>query len=314
MAQIYDLIIVGGGFCGLSAAIYTTRSQMKTLVLERAVMGGQIINTDAIENYPGIERQITGVELITETEGQASKFGAEYAFGEVKRVQFKGGSPFKLWTEDEEYHAKSVIIATGGEHKKLNVPGEDEFGAAGVSYCATCDGNFFTNMDVTIVGGGDSAVQEGLYMTRIAKSVTIVHRRDAFRATKILQEKAFADPKLKVVWDTVVEGIGGNGQVESINLKNLKTGQQTKMPTQGVFVYIGFTPLTEVFAPDVELDAGGHIKVDLMMQTNVRGVFAAGDCRWKSTRQLANSAGDGVTAALAAYEFVTTGHVAVVGH
>ncbi len=312
MAQQYDVVIIGGGFCGLSAAIYTTRSQMKTLVMERAVMGGQIINTDAIENYPGISKLITGVDLITEAEAQATKFGAEYAFGEVRRIALKGGPPFKLWTDDEEYHAKAVIIATGGEHKKLGVPGEDEFGAKGVSYCATCDGNFFTNMDVTVVGGGDSAVQEGLYLTRMCKSVTVVHRRDKLRASMIQQERAFANPKMKFVWDSTVEKVGGNGQVQSVALKNLKTGKQTEMPTQGVFVYIGFTPLTEVFKPEIEMDDGAHIKVDIMMQTNVPGVFAAGDCRWKSTKQLANSAGDGVTAAIAAYEFITTGTVA--GH
>ena len=303
MSDVYDVVIVGSGFTGLSAAIYTTRSRLSTVVLEQAVMGGQIINTETIENYPGFPNGVTGMDLIMSTEEQASKFGAEYGFGQVTGLDVSR-RPYLVRTDDEEYEARAVIIAGGGEHVKLGVPGEEEFEAKGVSYCARCDGNFFTDQEVTVVGGGDAAIEEGLYLTRMCKKVTVVHRRAVLRAAPVLQERAFASPKMEFVWDSAVESINGNGNVSSVSVRNLKTEDRRQMETQGVFVYIGFSPLSSPYQGLLEMDNGGHIEVDIKMATNVPGVFAAGDIRWKSTRQLANAAGDGVTAAIAAYEWL----------
>ena len=302
MSDVYDVAIIGGGMTGLSASIYTCRAQLKTVVLERTLMGGQIINTDEIENYPGFPK-VTGVDLITAIEAQASRFGVEYAFEEVLALDVKR-SPMIVRTDGNEIRAHSIIVASGGDHVKLGVPGEKELEARGVSYCATCDGNFFTNKEVAVVGGGDSALQEGLYLTQMCSKVTLIHRRDQLRASKILQERASSNPKINFVWDTVVESINGNGSVNSLALRNLKSEKESDLAVSGVFIYIGFRPNTRAFEGVLDMDAGGHIKGDLNMATNVPGVFAAGDIRWKSTRQLANAAGDGVTAALAAYEFL----------
>ena len=303
MSDVHDVVIIGAGFTGLSAGIYTMRSRLKTILLEQSFMGGQIINTDIIENYPGFPNGITGTDLIAATEEQASKFGLDYAFNPVTGIDVSR-RPMVVKTEDEEFETRSIIIATGGKHVKLGAPGEDELEAKGVSYCATCDGNFFTDQEVTVVGGGDSAIEEGIYLTRMCSKVTVVHRRDKLRASQILQERAFENPKMEFVWDTVVDSINGNGSVSSVSLRNLKTEEKREMPTSGVFIYVGFHPATKAFEGTIPMDGGGHIKVDLMMATEVPGVFAAGDCRWHSTRQLANAAGDGVTAAIAAYEWL----------
>ncbi|MSQ26378.1 MAG: thioredoxin-disulfide reductase [Dehalococcoidia bacterium] len=303
MTQTHDVVIIGGGVAGLSAGLYTVRAKLDTLLIERTVMGGQIINSEAIENYPGFPHGVNGVELVAAIEEQASKFGLQYGFGEVTALDVSK-RPFVIRTEEEEHRARSVIIAAGGDHVKLGVPGEQEYEAKGVSYCATCDGNFFTGQEVVVVGGGDSAVEEAVYLTRMCTKVTVVHRRDQLRAAKILQERAFANPKVEFVWNTVVEEIQGNGSVSGVALRNLKTEEKRRLPATGVFVYVGFNPNSRPFQGVVPMDAGGHIKVDLMMHTEIPGVFAVGDIRWKSTKQLANAAGDGVTAALAAYEYL----------
>jgi thioredoxin reductase (NADPH) len=207
-------------------------------------------------------------------------------------------------TEDEEYQARAVIIASGSDHVKLVVPGEDEYEARGVSYCATCDGNFFIDQEVAVVGGGDSAVEDADYLTKMCSKVTLIHRRDTLRATPILQERLFQNPKVDVIWDSVVDSITGDGQVHGLSLHNVKTEEKRELPTSALFVYIGFSPNSAPFKGLLDMDAGGHIKVDLKMGTNVPGIFAAGDIRWQSTRQLASAAGDGVTAALAAYEYL----------
>ncbi|MDO8532431.1 MAG: thioredoxin-disulfide reductase [Dehalococcoidia bacterium] len=304
MGGDYDVVILGGGVSGLSAGLYTVRAKLKTILLEKEVIGGQIINTDIIENYPGFPDGIRGVDLVMACEGQASKFGLEVTYDEAVKLDVKTW-PFTLRTaQDDTYRAKAVIVATGGAHKKLGVPGEEEFEAKGVSYCATCDGNFFTGQDVAVIGGGDSALDEGLYLTQMCNSVTVIHRRDQLRASKILQERAHENPKVKFIWNSAVEEIKGDGQVNKLLVKNLKTNQKAEMPMGGIFIYIGFYPQTQFLQGVVPLDASGHVKVDLNMHTEVPGVFAAGDCRWHSVRQLASSVGDGVTAAIRAFEFV----------
>lgn len=299
----YDVIIIGAGAAGLSAAVYTTRAMLKTLVLERQATGGQILYTGEIENYPGFPKGINGPDLAALYEEQARRFGAEIVYDGAVRLDV--GGPVKRVIGDEQtYEAKTIIITSGGEHNKLGVPGEEALAGRGVSYCATCDGNFFRDMDVTVVGGGDAALDEGLYLTRMVTSVTLVHRRDQLRASRILQQRAFDNPKFHFVWDTVVEEIKGNGTVHAVRLKNLKTGVVQERPTDGVFIYIGFHPINDFMKDVVELDPMGHVVVDLQMHTNVPGVFAAGDVRTFSERQLGNAVGDGIAAALSAYRYI----------
>jgi thioredoxin reductase (NADPH) len=302
----YDVIIIGGGAAGLAAAIYAVRAMMKTLVIERQAIGGQILYTGEIENYPGFPEPIGGPELAMLYEKQALRFGTEFEYDTITRLDLDGPVK-KVIGEEAEYTGKTVIITSGGEHNKLEVPGEEEFSGRGVSYCATCDGNFFRDQDVTVVGGGDAAMDEGLYLTRMTNSVTVVHRRDELRASKILQQRAFENPKMSFVWNSAIKEIRGNGDVKSIVLENLQTGEISEQETNGVFVYIGFHPISEFMVGAVELDAAGHVITDIQMQTSVPGVFAAGDVRTFSERQLANAVGDGVAAALAAYRYVSEG-------
>lgn len=302
----YDVVIIGGGAAGLAAAVYAVRAMLKTLVIERQAVGGQILYTGEIENYPGFPEPISGPDLAMLYQKQAERFGTEFAFDTVKGLDVEG--PVKrVIGEEGVYTTRTVIITSGGEHNKLEVPGEEEYSGRGVSYCATCDGNFFRDMDVTVVGGGDAAIDEGLYLTRMAKSVTVVHRRDQLRASKILQQRAFEDPKMRFIWDSVVERINGNGAVTGLTLKNVKTGEITEHPTEGVFIYIGFHPINDFLKGVVELDNAGHVLTDLQMRTNVPGVFAAGDVRTYSERQLGNAVGDGIAAALAAYRYIQEG-------
>ena len=305
----YDVVIIGGGAAGLAAAVYSVRAMLKTLVIERQAIGGQILYTGEIENYPGFPEPISGPDLAVLYQRQAERFGAEFEYDTIKTLNVAG--PVKrLVGEEGEYTAKAVIITSGGEHNKLEVPGEEEYSGRGVSYCATCDGNFFRAMDVTVVGGGDAAIDEGLYLTRMAKSVTVVHRRDELRASKILQERGFENSKMDFVWDTAVQEIKGNGVVHSIVLKNLKTGEVSEQVTEGVFIYVGFHPINDFMRGTVELDGAGHVVTDIQMRTNVSGVFAAGDVRAFSERQLANAVGDGVAAALSAYRYISEAEVA----
>jgi thioredoxin reductase (NADPH) len=289
----YDVIIIGGGAAGLAASIYSVRAMLKTLVIERMAIGGQILYTGEIENYPGFPESIPGPDLAMLYEKQASRFGVEFEYDTITRLELDGPVK-KVIGEEGEYTAKAVIITSGGEHNKLEVPGEEEFAGRGVSYCATCDGNFFRDQDVTVVGGGDAAMDEGLYLTRMASSVTVVHRREELRASKILQKRAFDNPKMSFVWNSAIKEIKGNGDVKSIVLENLKTGEVSEQDTNGVFVYIGFHPINEFMIGSVDLDAAGHVVTDIQMNTSVPGVFAAGDVRTFSERQLANAVGDGV--------------------
>lgn len=302
----YDVIIIGGGAAGLAASIYSVRAMLKTLVIERQAIGGQILYTGEIENYPGFPAPIGGPDLAVLFEQQATRFGVEFEYDTITRLELDGPVK-KVIGEEGEYTSKTVIITSGGEHNKLEVPGEEEFSGRGVSYCATCDGNFFRDQDVTIVGGGDAAMDEGLYLTRMTNSVTVVHRREELRASKILQQRAFDNPKMDFVWNSAIKEIKGDGDVKSIVLENLKTGEVTERDTSGVFVYIGFHPINEFMIGAVDLDAGGHVVTDIQMNTSVPGVFAAGDVRTFSERQLANAVGDGVAAALSAYRYITEG-------
>lgn len=299
----YDVIIIGGGAAGLAASIYSVRAMLKTLIIERQAVGGQILLTGEIENYPGFPEPIDGPELAQLYEKQASRFGVEFEYDTVVSLDVSGDIK-RVVTEERTFTGKTVIITSGGEHNKLQVPGEEEYSGKGVSYCATCDGNFFRDMDVTVVGGGDAAMDEGLYLTRMASKVTVVHRRDQLRASKILQQRGFENPKMDFIWDSAVREIKGNGTVNSMTLENLKTGEITEHATEGVFIFIGFHPVNDFMTGTIELDPAGHVVTNLQMETNVPGVFAAGDVRQFSDRQLANAVGDGVAAALAAYRYI----------
>jgi thioredoxin reductase (NADPH) len=304
MQPDYDVIIIGGGAAGLSAAVYTTRAQMKTLVIEQLATGGQLMLTSDIENYPGFPQGILGPELTQRMEEQARRFGAEFTYDTVEGLEVDK-TPKVVVGSDQPYTGKAVIIAAGGAHNKLEVPGEDEFAGRGVSYCATCDGNFFTGEDTVVVGGGDAAMDEGLYLSRIVKKVTVVHRRDELRASKILQERAFATPNMEFKWSHVVKEIRGNGTVDRVLMEDVKSGEEYELPTGAVFIYVGFHPNSEFLRDSVPLDGGGHVLTNIRMETPIQGVLAAGDVRQFSDRQLGNAVGDGISAAISAYRYVT---------
>ena len=304
MSEVYDVVIIGGGTTGLSACIYTLRSGLRTLLVEGTVFGGQVINAGTIENFPGFPRGITGPDLVAALQEQASDLGVEYGFGQMQTLSVQA-RPLSLRTESDEFLTRSVIIATGGERNRLEIPGEEDFEGRGVSSCATCDGYFFADREVAVVGGGDTALDEGLYLTEICSKVTLVHRLDRLTGSKILQERALQNPKLDICYSTAVESIYGEDIVQGIVLRDLGTDQTKELPTAGVFVCVGYHPNTRPFRGTIPMDDGGHIKVDLRMATEVPGVFAAGDCRWHSARQLGSGAGDGITAALSAYAYLS---------
>lgn len=305
MAQdkIYDVIIIGAGPAGMTAAVYTSRANLSTLMLERGVPGGQMANTEEVENYPGYDH-ILGPELATKMFEHAKKFGAEYAYGDVKEVI--DGEEYKtVVTSNQQYKARAIIIATGAEYKKLGVPGEKELGGRGVSYCAVCDGAFFKGKELVVVGGGDSAVEEGVYLTRFASKVTIVHRRDQLRAQKILQQRAFANEKIDFIWNHTVKQINEkDGRVGSVTLVHTQTGEEREFPCDGVFIYIGMVPLTKPFASLGITNENGYIETNELMETKVPGIFAAGDVREKSLRQIVTATGDGSIAAQSAQHYV----------
>ncbi|MCX8046533.1 MAG: thioredoxin-disulfide reductase [Anoxybacillus gonensis] len=301
--KIYDVIIIGAGPAGMTAAVYTSRANLSTLMLERGVPGGQMANTEEVENYPGYDH-ILGPELATKMFEHAKKFGAEYAYGDVKEVI--DGEQYKtVVTSNQQYKARAIIIATGAEYKKLGVPGEKELGGRGVSYCAVCDGAFFKGKELVVVGGGDSAVEEGVYLTRFASKVTIVHRRDQLRAQKILQQRAFANEKIDFIWNHTVKQINEkDGRVGSVTLVHTQTGEEREFPCDGVFIYIGMVPLTKPFASLGITNENGYIETNELMETKVPGIFAAGDVRETSLRQIVTATGDGSIAAQSAQHYV----------
>ncbi|MFN8616540.1 MAG: thioredoxin-disulfide reductase [Dehalococcoidia bacterium] len=303
--NMFDIAIIGGGGSGLTAAVYAARGMRSTIVFEGNVTGGQIATTDVVENFPGFPEGINGFDLAQNILKQAEKFGARVEYARVERLARRDDGTFELATESATFRARAVIVTAGADYNKLGVPGEAEFVGKGVSYCATCDAAFFAGQDVIVVGGGDAALDEGLFTTRYAKSVTIVHRRDTLRASGILQDRAAAEPKIRYIWDTVVERIEGDGgAVRQAVLKNLKTGEVTVRNAAAVFIFIGQTPNSHLLKGMVELDAGGHAMVDLEMKTKVPGLFVAGDVRTKAARQLISAAGDGATAAISAEHYL----------
>ena len=297
----YEVIILGAGAAGLSAALYTSRAMMKTLMLESLGSGGQLMITDEIENYPGFPEGVKGPVLAKDMEDQALRFGAEMEYSEVEGLDDLDKPVKVVRTYDRDYTAKAIIVATGGAHNKLGVTGEDELAGRGVSYCAVCDGNFFRGQDVVVIGGGDSALDEGYYLSGIVNSVTVIHRRDELRATKVLQQRAFGNDKFKFLWSHVVEGFVGNEMLEAARVKDLKTEEVYDYPVAAAFVYVGFHPNTAYLQGLLDMDPLGHIYSDMHMRTKLPGVYACGDARAESTRQLGAAVGDGITAALAAY-------------
>ncbi len=303
--RVYDVVIIGGGPAGLTAGLYASRSRLSALLIERGNMGGQASTTHLIENYPGFPGGISGPELGRKMEEQARHFGLEGEWGDVTALAVAGPVKEARLGSGRLVRGRAAIIATGAEPRKLGVPGEDRFRGFGVSYCATCDGAFYRDASVLVVGGGDAAVEEALFLTRYARQVTIVHRRDRLRAVKVIQERAMAHEKIRFRWDSVVEAINGGDRVETVTVRNIKTGESGEIPADGVFVYIGMLPNAAFVPPEVERDEQGYLRTDAEMRTSVEGVFAAGDVRSKALRQVATAVGDGAVAAMAAERYLS---------
>ncbi|PYZ92856.1 thioredoxin-disulfide reductase [Salipaludibacillus keqinensis] len=301
--KIYDVVIIGAGPAGMTAAVYASRANLSTVMLERGMPGGQMANTEDVENYPGYDH-ILGPDLSTKMFEHAKKFGAEYAYGDVKEII--DGKEFKrIVTGSGEYKARSIIITTGAKYKALGVPGEKELSGKGVSYCAVCDGAFFKNKEIVVVGGGDSAVEEAVYLTRFANKVTVVHRRDKLRAQKILQDRAFNNEKIDFIWSHVVKEINEeNGKVGSVTLVNKEDGSEREFKTDGAFIYIGMLPINEPFLNLGITNEDGYVETNEDMETKIPGIYAAGDIREKMLRQIVTATGDGSIAAQTAQHYV----------
>lgn len=296
-------LIIGSGPAGLSAALYVARANLAPVVLSGMDLGGQVSKTDAIENYPGFPEGIEGPDLVELFQKQAERFGAEIVFDSATEVDLSQ-RPFKVTSYGGEYLAETLIITTGASPRFLDVPGEEELTGRGVSYCATCDGHFFQEQDVIVVGGGDSALTEALFLTRFANSVTIVHRRDELRAGILLENRARENPKVNFIWDTIVTEIIGEDSVQAVRLKNKKTGEEKEHPTDGVFIFIGHIPNTDIFKGQLEMTDSGYLITDRHMRTDVPGVFAAGEVTDDHFQQLVISAGMGAAAAMEAVDFL----------
>jgi thioredoxin reductase (NADPH) len=303
--KIYDVIIIGAGPAGMTAAVYASRANLATLMIERGIPGGQMANTEEVENYPGYE-SILGPELSNKMFEHAKKFGAEYAYGDIKEVI--DGEEYKtIKAGAKEYKTRAIIITTGAEYRKIGVKGENELGGRGVSYCAVCDGAFFKNKELVVVGGGDSAVEEGVYLTRFASKVTIIHRRDQLRAQKILQDRAFANEKVDFIWNTTVKEINEeNGKVGSVTLVSTENGEEREFKADGVFIYIGLDPLSKPFEALGITNEHGYIETNDDMETKIPGIYAAGDVREKTLRQIVTATGDGSIAAQSAQHYIET--------
>jgi thioredoxin reductase (NADPH) len=300
-----DVLIIGGGPAGLTAALYAARAAAEPLVLIGEAVGGQAATTHEIENYPGFPEGVGGAALAQQMQSHAERFGAKFHFDTVTSVDFEA-YPFKAETPNQVYRARTVVITTGSSPRKLGVPGEREFTSRGVSYCASCDGYFYKDKRVVVVGGGNSALDESLFLARLVKHITIIHRRDEFRGDPILQERIFAEPKVDVVWDTVVEEIIGEGSANAVRVRNVKSGEVSTLDTDGVFIYIGHLPNTQLFRGHLELDEAGYIVTDRQQRTSVPGVFAAGDVQDAIYRQIVTAAGTGSAAAIEAIRYLDT--------
>lgn len=303
--EMYDVAIIGGGPAGFTAGIYTAREELKTVLLEKSMTGGIPAITDIIENYPGFPEGIAGMDLVARFRQQAERFGVEIQeFEEVQRIE-KQENQFLIHTEANLFRAKTVIIATGGLPRQLGVPGEKEFIGRGVSYCATCDGPFFKDGEIAVVGGGDAAIQEAIFLTKFASRVTVIHRRDALRASPILQQRAFSNEKIDFLWDSVVTEVVGQENVTSLKVKNVKTAEVKNFVTEGLFVFIGWIPNSQFLDGLIDLDEAGHVLTDRYMMTSLEGLYAVGDVRSKKFRQIAEACGDATVGALSASEYIS---------
>ncbi len=304
MRETLDVVIIGAGPAGLAAAVYTGRARLNTLILEKGMPGGQILLTDFVENYPGFPEGVVPFKLMEDFRKQAEKFGAKIETDEVNKIQ-KQGDLWQVFGVKGEYPTRAVIIATGSVYRKLGLPGEAKLTGRGVSYCATCDGAFFKDKEVAVVGGGDNALTEALFLTKFCRAVRVIHRRDQFRSVKILQERIFANDKTEVLWDSVVEEISGEDRFESITIKNVKDNKTSKLKLDGLFISIGMDPNSEFVKELVDLDELGEIKVSQNMSTSQPGIFAAGDVTDACPEQMATAVGTGVAAALAVDEYLS---------
>ncbi|MBU4228375.1 thioredoxin-disulfide reductase [bacterium] len=305
--KIYDAIIIGGGPAGLTAGIYLSRARMDTLLIEKAMPGGQAVLTEIIENYPGFPEGIGGPELMQKMEEQAVRFGLKIEYGEAAEVRMKEGKEDKVKIvkiNNQEYNTLAIILASGAEASKLGIPGEEELRGRGVSYCATCDAPFFKDQKIVVIGGGDTAIEEALYLTKFVREVTIIHRRDRLRATKILQERVVANKKINFAWDSVVTKILGKEKVEGVLIQNKKTEEEKEISCQGVFVFVGNIPNSKFLKELVKLDKRGYILTDDNMMTSQEGIYACGDVRKKILRQVVTACGEGATAAFAAQKYI----------
>jgi thioredoxin reductase (NADPH) len=289
---LYDVVILGGGPAGLTAAIYTCRAGWKTLLVEMGAPGGQAATTEIIENYPGFPEGVSGPELMLKFYNQAARFGCEFMTAQVTGLTVEGGIK-TVTTTQGDVEGKTIIVATGAQPRELGVEGERKFRGRGVSYCATCDGFFFRQKKVAVIGGGDAAVEEAIYLSKLAQEVTIIHRRDAFRAAKVLGDRALQVPNIKVIWDAVVDEIRGDSQVKTLKLHNVKTQESQEVQVDGVFIYVGTQPNTDCLPAVIERNPQGYIITNEALETRVPGVFAVGDCRFKGSRQVATAVGDG---------------------
>lgn len=303
MTKQYDVVIIGAGPAGMTAALYASRANLSVVMLDRGIYGGQMNNTADIENFPGF-KSVLGPDLSKDMYESSTQFGAEYAYGSVESIRDDGATKLVKTDMGDEFEAKVVIIGTGSEYKKLGVPGEEDFSGRGVSYCAVCDGAFFKGTDVVVVGGGDSAIEEGLYLTQLASKVTVIHRRDQLRAQKIIQDRAFANPKMEFVWNSNVTEVVGEGKVMGVKVNNNQTGEDSFIEAAGVFIYVGVKPMTAAFADLGILDEQGWIPTDDHMHTKVPGILAVGDVRKKDLRQITTAVGDGGVAGQQAYEYI----------
>ncbi len=305
---MYDCVIIGGGAAGMSAAIYAARGGLKTVIIEGAAIGGQALKTNEIDNYPGFYDNPTGMELMERIEKHAHKFNIEFAKGAVKSIENATGEVKTVKTRRAEYQTKSIIIATGAKPKRLGIAGEEEYTGAGVSYCATCDGMFFKGKTVTVIGGGNTAFEDAIYLSTFCRRVYLLNRSKNFRATKLLVDKAKSIPNIELIIDAASDSISGNGKgVTSIHVHDVVTAASMELPTDGVFIAIGITPTTDLFKGIVELCPRGFVKTDEYMRTSVRGIFAAGDVRVSPLRQVITAASDGAVAATSAIGYVNTG-------
>jgi thioredoxin reductase (NADPH) len=297
-----EVVIIGGGPAGLAAGLYTSRAGLKSLLMEQGIFGGQIVNARLVENYPGFPQGIAGLELGSLMHQQALRYGLETINAEVTGLMLE--QPYRILTTEHSFEAKAIVIAAGSEYRKLGVAGEERLLGRGVSYCATCDGFFFRDQEVAVIGGGDAAITDAIELSQHALKVYVIHRRDQLRAAQVLQQRALAEPKIKFIWDTIVEEIVGADRVKALKLRNLKTHQLSSLEVAGIFVAVGLRPNSQCFANIVELNETGHIVTNELMATSVPGIFAAGDIRRNSARQIATAVGDGATAALSVFRYL----------